>query len=227
VDRALLQHRVLGWFCSPHSPPALNLTFRSQAALGSIDVWAAPWLRVRTTVRDGVRAAEAWSQACSALTASSWPTNDANPWREGPFEDSGLKALAARLDAITRLRRCVGGGHGLIYAPRVSCAHRCTSPAPRPFLSTHEEICVLTTPEGRRAMGLDATLRLLSTRGAATSIAATSDAEWEAAVAAYEHALEAVDTQVGAVSCPEAAESHHPLKVFDTHGRCLERGTRV
>ena len=46
-------------------------------------------------------------------------------------------------------------------------------------------------------MGLDSALRLLAgTQAAATSIAATPDSEWDAATAAYDRALEAVDAQV-------------------------------
>lgn len=84
---------------------------RVQAVLGALDVWAAPWLRVRTAVRDGVRACEAWLSALGTLTTVAWPACEANPWREGPLSDAGLQALARRLEDISRLRRC-GEGAG-------------------------------------------------------------------------------------------------------------------
>jgi len=152
----------------------------------------------------------------------------------------GLQALRrGGSRSIPRLRRCGGGrgvcmlcevcvgrgGEGLEERPTGDgwwCA-RVSSRLRAPRCSTHEEVVSLTSPEGRRSLGLDAALRLLagarappcvrvcvcahacppSARaagtqggGSATSVAATTQAEWEAATAADDRALEAVDGQV-------------------------------
>ena len=187
---------------------------RVQASLSALDVWAAPWLRVRTAVRDGVRACEAWTQVTTALTTTAWPACDTHRWTEGAFTDPGLLALTRRLEDISRLRRYGKKGEGWgkdgntslqVAAPLMELLVRATS-----HFSTHEEVCSLTTPEGRRGMGLDAALRLLAgpVHAAATSIAATSDAEWETATAAYDKALEAVDSQVGSIGAVVGQWSH-------------------